>query len=254
MPVSVVVPCFNGVAGIGRTIQSVLSQTSPADQVVVVDDGSTDNSATAIRGYPVALLQHAQNRGLAAARNTGLQAVTGDVVVYVDADALAAPDLLEVLLAGYRPPDARLAGVGGQGLEANIQTVADRWRRAHASQGHGPTARYVPFLYGLCMSYSVAILRAVGGFDEAYRTNAEDMDLGLRLTQAGYRLRYLPEARVYHQRQDDQISLKRAIAAWYGAAYRARQRKRSARDPVQVTRAPRGPQLHPAPARGRRRR
>ena len=224
MRVSVVVPCYNGAALIGRTIESLLSQTCPADEVLVVDDGSIDNSAAAIRAYPVTLLQHEYNRGLAAARNTALKAATGEVVVYVDADAPAAPDLLELLLAGYLPPDPRLAGVGGQGLEANIQTVADRWRRAHASQGHGPRARNVPYLFGLCMSYSVAVLRQVGGFDEAYHTNAEDMDLGLRLTRAGYRLRYLPTARVYHQRRDDVASLQRAIAAWYGAAYRARRR------------------------------
>jgi mycofactocin glycosyltransferase len=224
MRVSVAVPCYNGAAFIGRTIESLLSQTCPADQMLVVDDGSIDNSAAAIRAYPVTLVQHSHNRGLAAARNTALKAATGEVVVYVDADAPAAPDLLELLMAGYLPPDGRLAGVGGQGLEANIQTAADRWRRAHASQGYGPRARDVPFLFGLCMSYSAAVLRQAGGFDEAYRTNAEDMDLGLRLTRASYRLRYLPAARVYHQRRDDVTSLQRAIAAWYGAAYRARRR------------------------------
>src|SRR5258707_2696065 len=112
MRVSVVVPCYNAAAFIGRTIESLLAQTYPADQFIVVDDGSTDDSAAAIRSYPVTLVQHAPNRGLAAARNTGLKAATGEVVVYVDADATAAPDLLEHLTAGYLPPDTHLAGVG----------------------------------------------------------------------------------------------------------------------------------------------
>ncbi|MGC8787000.1 MAG: glycosyltransferase family 2 protein, partial [Anaerolineae bacterium] len=72
------------------------------------------------------------------------------------------------------------------------------------------------------MSFRLSVLREVGGFNPAFRTNAEDVDVSLRLRRAGYRLRYLPDARVYHQRTDDEASLKRAMAAWYGAAYRAR--------------------------------
>jgi GT2 family glycosyltransferase len=72
------------------------------------------------------------------------------------------------------------------------------------------------------MSYRVEMLRKVGGFNAAFRTNAEDVDIGLRLNAAGYRLLYLPQAQVFHQRADDQDSLTRAMATWYGAAYRAK--------------------------------
>ena len=214
------IPCYNGSVYVGTVIESVLRQNRPADEVLVVDDGSTDGSAEIIGRYPVRLLRHSGNRGLAVARNTAIEAATGDVILFIDADAVADADLVTVLLSGYDTPE--VGGVGGQGVEANTYSLADRWRARHASQSHGDKPRDVEFLYGLCMSFRLSVLREVGGFNPAFRTNAEDVDVSLRLRRAGYRLRYLPDARVYHQRTDDEASLKRAMAAWYGAAYRAR--------------------------------
>jgi GT2 family glycosyltransferase len=220
MNITVAIPCYNGAAYVGRAIKAVLDQSRPADEILVVDDGSTDDSAEIIRRYPVRFIQHDGNKGLAAARNSAIAAASGDVLVFVDVDAYADRHLLAVMLEGYREP--QVAGVGGQGIEANIHSRADRWRKAHASQSHGQRPKEVDFLYGLCMSFRLDALREVGGFDPAFRTNAEDMDIGLRLNAAGYRLRYEPGARVYHQRTDDVASLKRAMTAWYAGAYRAK--------------------------------
>jgi len=217
---TVAIPCYNGSSYVGAVIESVLAQTLPANEVLVVDDGSTDGSAEIICRYPVRLIRHGENRGLAAARNSAVEIATGDVIVFIDADAVAAPSLLSVLLSGYDGPE--IGGVGGQGVEAHIRTLADRWRRKHASQTHGDRPKDVEFLYGLCMSFRLEVLREIGGFNPTFRTNAEDIDASLRLRKAGYRLRYLPDAKVYHQRADDEASLRRAMLAWYGAAYQAK--------------------------------
>ncbi len=222
MKVTVAIPCYNGALHIGAAIESVLEQIRPADEVLVVDDGSTDGSIEVIRRYPVRLIQHDGNRGLAVARNSAVQEAEGDIIVFIDADAVADPAMVGVLLSGYDDP--RIGGVGGQGVEANVHSLADRWRARHASQSHGNIAKDVEFLFGLCMSFRLDALREIGGFDPAFRTNAEDVDVGLRLRKAGYRLRYLPDARVYHQRTDNEASLVRTMAAWYGAAYQAKWR------------------------------
>jgi GT2 family glycosyltransferase len=217
---TVAVPCYNGAQYVGRTIESLLAQSRLADEILVVDDGSTDDSVEIIRRYPVRLVRHEQNKGLATARNTAIAEATGDILAFLDVDAFADPDWLKVLLTGYDDP--QIGGVGGQGIESNVHSLADRWRQAHASQNHGSVPRDVEHLYGLCMSFRSNALRKVGGFNVAFRTNGEDMDVGLRLNAAGFRLRYLPGAKVYHQRTDDESSLKRTMEAWYAAAYRAK--------------------------------
>lgn len=220
MKATVAIPCYNGAAHVGQTIESALRQSRPADRILVIDDGSTDESSKIIQRYPVELIEHSENRGLAHARNTAIENATGDLIVFIDADALPDSELLATLLSGYQSPD--VGGVGGQGIESNIRTLADRWRRVHATQGHGDTPRDVQFLFGLCMSFRLDALRHVGGFDPAFHTNAEDMDIGYRLNTAGYRLRYVPDAKVYHQRTDSEETLKRTIANWYISAYRAK--------------------------------
>lgn len=220
LTVTAAIPVYNGAEFIGPTIESLLTQSRPAEELIVIDDGSTDRTAEICRQYPIQLVQHSENRGLATARNTAIKQADSDIIVFIDSDAWAAKDLLLTLTGGYTDPD--IGGVGGQGVESNIRSIADRWRRAHASQGHGKKEREVDHLFGLCMSYRLAVIRGVGGFNPEFRTNGEDVDAGLRITAAGYRLWYLPQAIVYHQRTDDVTSLLQTMANWYTAGYRAK--------------------------------
>ena len=89
MRISVLIPCYNKAEYINDVISSVMEQTHPPDEIIVVDDASTDESVDVIRQWPVTLLQHQSNRGPSAARNTALDAASGDVVLYIDADAYA---------------------------------------------------------------------------------------------------------------------------------------------------------------------
>ncbi len=218
MHVTVAIPCYNGAPFLETTIRSVLAQRRPADEVLVVDDGSADESAAIAAKYPVRLISHATNQGLSAVRNSAITETAGDILAFIDVDASADPVWLEKLLESYT--DRGVSGVGGAGIESNIQNGVDRWRQLHASQGHGNRLLdNAPYLFGLNMSFRVDALRSVGGFDTNLRTNAEDMDIGYRLNDAGYRLVYRPDALVYHQRHDDLESMRRTIYRWYYWAF-----------------------------------
>ena len=227
--VSVLIPCYNRANHIGQVVQAIKNQTYPPDEIIVVDDASTDNSVEVLKHLPIRLLRHEQNRGPSVARNTALKAASGDIVLYVDADAYADSRLIAVLLQAFqRFSHLSLGGIGGRGIESHICTVYDRWRALHAKQDFGLRLRdSVPYLFGLCASYNRRALLDVGGFDSFFPINAgEDADVGYRLKRAGYQLYYVPEAIVYHQHADTKESLKRVQYNWFYWTYLAKQRSK----------------------------
>ncbi len=225
--VSIIIPCYNQARHIRRVVEAALDQTHPPDEIIVVDDASTDESVEILRQLPVKLIQHPFNQGPGVARNTALQAATGLIVVYVDSDAYADRNMIEALLQAYQHPNSdTLAGVTGRGIEVHIENVYDRWRSLHARQDFGDKMRdHVTFPFGLCMSFRRKVLLEIGGFDPYFTINAgEDYDIGYRLKKAGYWLRYTPQAFVYHQHSDTEDKLKRGQYNWYYWGYLARKR------------------------------
>ncbi len=97
MKISVVIPAYNAEQMIARAIDSVLAQTRPADEIIVVDDGSTDNTAKVIKSYgdKVMLIQQ-ENAGVSVARNTGIEAATGDWIAFLDGDDEWLPEKLKL--------------------------------------------------------------------------------------------------------------------------------------------------------------
>lgn len=108
--VTLVIPCYNAGSYVGEAIDSALSQTRPPDEIIVVDDGSEDDSSRVVRGFGDKVRYAWQeNRGISGARNTGIAMASGSVVALLDADDLWPPDSLTVrleLMAGN--PDVDL--------------------------------------------------------------------------------------------------------------------------------------------------
>lgn len=112
MSVSVVVPVYQGAATLGECLDAVLRALPPGADLIVVDDGSTDDSGSIAAARGARVLRHATNRGTSAARNTGWRASTGDIVCYVDADVILYADALTRLVA-WLDADPELYGVNG---------------------------------------------------------------------------------------------------------------------------------------------
>ena len=199
--VSVVVCSYNG----ARTIQDTLDGLSRLDypdfEIIVVDDGSRDATATIARRYDCHLIR-TPNRGLARARNAGLAAATGEIVAYIDDDAYPDPQWLRYLAATFMSTSH--AAVGGP----NIAPPGDGWiadcvARAPGGPVHvllsDREAEHIP---GCNMAFRKEALEAIGGFDPQFRTAGDDVDVCWQLQERGWTLGFHPAALVWHHRRN----------------------------------------------------
>jgi cellulose synthase/poly-beta-1,6-N-acetylglucosamine synthase-like glycosyltransferase len=219
--VSVYIPAYNVAEFLSRAIEGVLAQTVPADEILVIDDGSRDATVEiAQRFEQVTLVRHPQNRGLGAARNTAFRTARNELVASLDADCVPDPAWLRGLVRHF--DDRRLAGVGGRLVEGNKNTVADRWREAHMAQHWGEEPLRNPkFLFGCNNLFRKSLVQAAGGYDEAMRTNGEDTEMSRRLREAGWDLLYDPEPLVVHLRHDTVRSILDTYWRWWRFGVRA---------------------------------
>lgn len=221
MKISAIIPCYNGEKFIGQAIQHILNQTHSADEIIIVDDGSTDRSAEIIDDFKeVKCITHPQNLGLPTARNNAMKEAIGEILVYIDVDAYPEPDFIEKILQAYT--EENIGAVSGAGYEVRGDTTPNRWRQRFLPQNYGPEPKdNVPFLFGICASFRKSALLDVGGFDPIFRTNGEDVDVSIRLKKKGYRLVYSPFAKVNHHRNDDLKSLLAMIYRWWFWGHKA---------------------------------
>jgi glycosyltransferase involved in cell wall biosynthesis len=133
--ISVIIPCYNAEPYVAQTIRSVLEQTRPADEVIVVDDGSTDGSVEEVRqfGDRIRLLT-GRNGGASPTRNKGLAHATGEALMFLDADDVLGPRALEALVDALRPgtiaacPWYRLEEEGGKWVRRPASCASRRGR------------------------------------------------------------------------------------------------------------------------------
>ena len=218
---SVLIPAFNEARVIEGTVRSVLSSDYPDFEVIVADDGSTDNTGDVVKkmGEPrVRLLRLDPNGGKAAALNAALQSATGQVVVTVDADTVIRSDTLRLLIA---PID--LDGHGPAAVSSNLKVGnRHRWltiwqsleyvtglnidRRAQAALGCITT---VP---GAASAFSRSALIEIGGYSSD--TVTEDTDLTLALLRRGHAVVFQPCAWTFTESPDTFKALLAQRTRW----------------------------------------
>jgi glycosyltransferase involved in cell wall biosynthesis len=125
--VTVVVTCYNQGHFLPESIGSILSQTRLPDEIVLVDDGSTDNTRDKVRCFPEVSYIRQDNSGLAAARNTGLRRSRGDLLVFLDADDRLLPHALEAGLDDFEAhPECGFVFGSFRRIDATGRVLADR--------------------------------------------------------------------------------------------------------------------------------
>jgi len=199
--VSLYMPCYNADKFIDECLKGVKRQTYPIDEIIVVDDGSTDDTAARASRYGVRIICHDENKGLAAARNTGVENAKNEFVASLDADCVPSPDWLWRLMENFT--GEKTAGVGGRLVERHVSSLTDRWRAVYMRQHWGDSWNDTPsFLFGSNNVFKRSALLKAGGYNVMYRSNAEDWDMSRRLKEKGYKLIYEPRAVAEHLRAD----------------------------------------------------
>jgi len=244
---SVVVCSRNGAGGVHRCLVALRNQTIiPHLELIVVDDGSTDDTSDVARADGATVIRHDRSRGVSAARNTGIRVADAPVVAFLDDDCEPDPTWAEKLLAAYEH-DAVLAVGGPLSVREPIGTLLNYLARNNpldpqeADLERSGRIPYRFWLYirrqwdpvrrtGLRKVYSFPsanmsvrrhALIAVGGFDERIRFGSEDEDLCRRLLRAFPEccLIFEPDAQaVHHFRRSIRDTLRRSRAYGRGSA------------------------------------
>jgi peptidoglycan/xylan/chitin deacetylase (PgdA/CDA1 family)/GT2 family glycosyltransferase len=205
--VSVVIPSFNRRDSLAGVIAALKRQTYPADhfEIVVVLDGSDDGSrelleSEELRGSPGLRVLWQPNQGAGRARNKGARAANGELLIFLDDDVVARPDLIEKHVEAHqvRPGDVVLGRLDFRSLgPASVVTNWEaEWYERHFAEMAQPNYAFACWDF---FAGNISIARSdfleAGGFDEVFTNyGCEDWELGLRLLKAGHRFRFCGDA------------------------------------------------------------
>jgi len=212
-PISVYVPCRNGASTLRACLEALLSQTYPVAEIIVVDDGSSDTTASIVVavGGSVRAVSHPVHLGLPQARNTALAQVRHELVASVDADVVPEPQWLECMVRAMSTRATAL--VAGRLVASDRSRIADRWRMAHLMQDAGDLPQSNPrHLSGSNTLVRRGAIQAIGGYPDD-EDGLVTPRIGRRLASMGYMCRYEPHARAWHLRQD---TSRTVLRTWWG--------------------------------------
>ena len=199
MKVSAIIPAFNSAVFIGEAIESVRAQTCIVDEIIVVDDGSTDSTQTIVAKYPEINLIRQNHLGPAAARNTGIRQARSEYIAFLDSDDIWLPNKIDTQLSALAASPSAVfsfATLSAFHMSETVDNLGElyfpyelrSWLENHTNQkGAAFGDMYLLLLRANCMQTSSVIARRdalieVGLFDEAL-IHGEDHDLWLRLAR-----------------------------------------------------------------------
>jgi O-antigen biosynthesis protein len=189
----------------GSTLDECLGATCALDypelQILVVDDGSSDSTPEIAGRYPDVRLVQIDHGGLAAARNAGFEAATGELVAYLDSDAFPSPEWPYYLALAFDGPD--VGGAGGPNIPPYDESPG---AEVVARAPGGPVqvlfsddrAEHVP---GCNMAFWKLVLSEIGGFDPAYTKAGDDVDACWKILNRDWKIGFHPAALVWHRRR-----------------------------------------------------
>ena len=227
--ISIIVPTFNGASRIGNCLESLQKQAAGRNaEILVVNDGSTDNTVGVVEHYSGVRLITQANAGPAAARNRGALAASGKIILFTDDDCIPMADWLDAMLQPFEDPEV----VGVKGAYRTLQKrIAARFVQIEYEDKYRlmSSHAYIDFVD----TYSAAFRRdrflETTGYDTSFPLAcAEDVELSYRMSARGWKMKFAPNAIVYHTHPDTlskYLKKKYKFAFWRVVAVRKNRRK-----------------------------
>ncbi|HUP73237.1 MAG TPA: glycosyltransferase [Acidimicrobiales bacterium] len=226
MRVSVVISTLDRAEGLRQTLRALRYQTHGALEVVVVNGPSTDFTQSVLDEFDDIKVESCPLPNLSMSRNIGIRAAAGEIVAFIDDDAIPEFSWIEELIAGYTSDD--IAGVGGVVLDHTGACVQFRFSASNRlgdvvesitdemNDWCTPGAWQFPYLQGTNASFRREALAEIGLFDETFDYFLDETDVCCRLVDAGHRIRSIDGAAVHHKSLPSSVRNEhRAVRHWF---------------------------------------
>ena len=227
--VSIVIPTFNGASRIGNCLDALVQHTAGRSvEILVVNDGSTDDTADVVRRYSGVNLITQANAGPAAARNRGALATCGTILLFTDDDCVPTPNWLDAMLEPFENPNV----VGAKGVYRTRQrNLVARFVQIEYEDKYRLLARLadIDFIDTYSGGFRRDRFLEMAGYDTSFPLAcAEDVELSYRMSARGWKMKFAPNAIVYHTHPDTlskYLKKKYKFAFWRVLAVRKNRSK-----------------------------
>jgi len=204
---TVIIPVFNSGSFLDEAVESVLLQSNGKDQIIIIDDASTDvltiNAIEKLRSNPVVeIVRHERNKGLGAARNTGVVNALADIIIPLDSDDMLADGYFEKMLPPFSDPNIAFT-------YCDVQCFGDSndlWKSSDFSAEKIVDSQYICG----CSPFRKSVHQSVGGYceEEVFLNMNEDWDFWLSVCENGYKGVYVPCGQYFYRRHESSMSCK----------------------------------------------
>jgi cellulose synthase/poly-beta-1,6-N-acetylglucosamine synthase-like glycosyltransferase len=221
--ISILIPCYNEEKTIAKALDSCLNQSRPADEIVVVNDGSTDDSLSVLKGYEgkIKIIDLSVNTGNKSyAQSIGLQHVTGDVFITADADTLLDKDFIKHIELAFS--DSKVMAVAGyvKSIKGNLITACRELEYIYGQEVHKYAQSKLDAIYvvpGCASAFRKKLFNVL--IDFTHDTVTEDLDFTYQIHELGVKIKFCKEAIVYTQDPNNLKSYINQIRRWYGGGW-----------------------------------
>ncbi len=222
MKISILIPCYNEEKSIRKSVKSLLNQTRKADQIVVVDDCSTDATPEILKTFKnkIQVVRPERNTGNKSnAQEFGLKFIKGDVFIATDGDTILDPDFIKRIEEDFEDPEVKAVGGYVRSIQYNWLTACralDYTIGQNLNKLAQDYVNYMMVIPGAAGAFRTDVFKTLG-FD--HDTLTEDLDFTYKLHKAGYKIKYDRDAICYTQDPSDLSSYINQMRRWFGGGW-----------------------------------